>query len=30
MVSFSDVKIKSKIKIDSQIAERINEQINIE
>jgi len=30
MVSFSDVKIKSKIKIDSQIAERVNEQINIE
>lgn len=30
MVSFSDVKIKSKIKIDSKIAERINNQINIE
>lgn len=30
MTSYSDVKVKSKIKIDSQIAERINEQIIID
>ncbi len=29
-VSFSDIKIKGKIKIDSKIARMINEQINIE
>jgi hypothetical protein len=30
MISYSDIKIKSKIKIDLNIAKRINEQINIE
>jgi len=30
LVSYFEVKVKSKIKIDSKIAERINEQINIE
>lgn len=30
MISYSDIKVKSKIKIDSTIAEKINEQINIE
>nr|WP_315245825.1 hypothetical protein [uncultured Flavobacterium sp.] len=29
MISYSEVKIKSKIKVDSEIAERINKQINI-